>query len=589
MLVPVFFPRGTPNTVKAAFAIILGYILIPGIAITGAATMSSMPQLVIQCINETITGLTLGYITNLCFTAVRFAGNILDLQIGFSMMSILDPNSNSNTTMIEQLFYWLSIVLFFLVDGHHMLITVLMESFSSVSLGKFILMQNSIMLIIKAFIDFFSIGLKIAIPIVLIMILTDLTMGLVARTVPQLNVMILGLPIKILVGMACVVLSLGIIINLIEGSFNEIPNVIRSLYRTIPLIIIFAAEDKTEEATPHKLSEAKKKGQVAKSKDVSLALTLLASTIVLTVFGEYAFNSFKANLVNYIGNSLNTSLSYNNLQNISLTVMVRAAIVILPFALPIMIIGVFANFLQTGFIFTKEPLKPDFNKLNPINGFKKIFSARTAVELVKDILIVIIIGYIGYGYIRDNYKNILNIGNLKFDALVNQFDKLTAGVFFKVTLVMLVIALADFLFQRYQFKKDMRMSKQEVKEEFKQEEGDPVIKNKIKQKQKELAMRRMMQQIPKATVVVTNPTHIAVALMYNEGKNNAPVVVAKGADYVALKIKEKAKENNVPVIENKPLARLIYEQVDIDSEIPADMYQAVAEILALVFKIKKRK
>lgn len=589
ILVPVFFPKGTPNTVKVAFAVILGYILIPGITITTVSTINSMPMLIMECINETVTGLTLGYITNLCFNAARFAGNLLDLQIGFSMMSMFDPNSDSNTTMIEQLLYWLSLVLFLIVDGHHMLITALIESFNSVSLGKFILMQNSIMLVIKAFTDFFSIGLKIALPIVLIIILTDLTMGLVARAVPQLNVMILGMPVKILVGMACVVLSLGIIINLIEGSFHEIPNIFRSIYKTIPLLIIFAADDKTEEATPHKLSEAKKKGQVAKSKDVSLAFTLLASTLTLTLLGGYAFNSFKADLINFIGNSLNMSLSYNNLQNIAITVVLRLGMDILPFVLPIMIIGILSNFLQTGFIFTQETLKPDLKKLNPISGFKKIFSMRTVVELLKDIIIVIVVGYIGYSYIKNNYIDILNSGNLKFDALAGYFGKLTTGVFFKITIVMIAIALTDFLFQRFQFKKDMRMSKQEVKEEFKQEEGDPTVKNKRRQKQRELAMRRMMQQIPKATVVVTNPTHIAVALMYNEGENNAPVVVAKGADYVAIKIKEKAKENNVPVIENKPLARLIYEQVEIDSEIPNDMYQAVAEILALVFKIKKRK
>jgi flagellar biosynthesis protein FliR/FlhB len=589
ILVPVFFPKGTPNTVKVAFALILGYILIPGITITGVSTISSTPMLILECINETVTGITLGYITNLCFTAARVAGNMMDLQIGFAMMSMFDPNSNSNTTMVEQLLYWLSMILFLMVDGHHMLITALIESFNSVSLGKFILMQDSIMLIIKAFTDFFSIGLKIAIPIVLIIILTDLTMGLVARAVPSLNVMILGLPVKILVGMASLVLSLGIIIKLIEGSFHEIPAIFKSLYKTVPLLIIFAADDKTEDATPHKMSEARKKGQVAKSKDVSLAFTLLTSTLVLTLMGEYAFNSFKANLINFIGNGLNTTLSYSNLQNITLTVIIRLTIVILPFVMPILIIGVLANFLQTGFIYTKEPLKPDLKKLNPISGFKRIFSIRTVVQLVKDLLIVIVVSYIGYTYIRDNYQAILNIGNLKFDALAAYFGKLTTGVFFKVTIVMIAIALADFLFQRFQFKKDMRMSKQEVKEEFKQEEGDPVVKNKRRQKQRELAMRRMMQQVPKATVVVTNPTHIAVALMYAEGKNGAPIVVAKGADYVAIKIKEKAKESNIPVIENKPLARLIYEQVEIDSEIPADMYQAVAEILALVFKIKKRK
>lgn len=589
IVVPVFFPNGTPNMVKLGFSVILGYILVPGINIAGISGISNLPQLIVNCINETITGLTLGYITNLCFIAARFAGNLMDIQIGFSMMSVLDHNSNSNTTLIEHLLYWFSMVLFLIIDGHHMLIKALIESFNAVGLGKFILMQDSIMLVIKAFIDFFSIGLKIAIPIVLIMILADLTMGLVARTVPQLNVMILGLPVKILVGMTCLSLSLVIIMKLMQSSFSQIPGILKSIYRTVPLILIFASDDKTEEATPHKLSEARKKGQVPKSKDVSLALTLLASTLVLALLGEYVFNSFQANFINFIGNSLNTDLNYNSVKNITIIVIIRLAAVILPCVLPIMIIGVFANFIQSGFIFTKEPLKPDFKKLNPISGFKKMFSMRTFVELIKDIAIISVAGYIGYSYVKDNIRYILNFGNLKFDAIVSSFGKLTTGIFFKITLIMIAIAISDFLFQWFQFRKDMRMTKQEIKEEYKQEEGDPNIKSKRKQKQRELAMRRMMQQVPKATVVVTNPTHIAVALMYNEGKSSAPTVVAKGADYVALKIKEKAKESDVPVIENKPLARLIYEQVEIDSEIPAEMYQAVAEILALVFKIRKRK
>jgi flagellar biosynthetic protein FliR/FlhB len=181
------------------------------------------------------------------------------------------------------------------------------------------------------------------------------------------------------------------------------------------------------------------------------------------------------------------------------------------------------------------------------------------------------------------------MGNLTFSAMMDFIASIIKGAFFKITLIMVVIAIVDFIFQKLQFKKDMKMTKQEVKEEFKQEEGDPEIKGKIKRKQRELAMRRMMQQVPKATVVVTNPTHIAVALMYNEKNAGAPKVVAKGADYVAIKIKEKAKESNVPIIENKPLARLIYDEVELDSEIPVEMYQAVAEILAVVFKLNSRK
>lgn len=215
-----------------------------------------------------------------------------------------------------------------------------------------------------------------------------------------------------------------------------------------------------------------------------------------------------------------------------------------------------------------------------------MFSARTVVELIKDISLVSIVGYVGFKFLKDNYSAIINLNNLRFHILLEAFGKFAFSIFFKITLIMVVIALADFIFQKRQFKKDMKMTKQEIKEEFKQMEGDPQIKGKIKQKQREMAMKRMMQSVPDATVVITNPTHFAVALRYKDGIDSAPRLVAKGADYVAIKIKEKAKDSDVPIVENKPLARLIYNEVELDSEIPVEMYQAVAEILAVVMKLK---
>lgn len=588
-LVPVFFPKGTPNFLKIALSVIMAYILMPGIDYTIVKTINTTPLFVTECINEVLTGLSLGFITNLCFMGVRYAGNMMDMQIGFSMMTMFDPSANSNTTLIERLLYSASLVLFLIVDGHHMLIKALIESFNAVSLGRFILTQDAINVIIKAFIQLFSIGLKIAIPIVLIIIITDLTMGLIARTVPQINVMILGMPVKILVGMTCVAAALPIFFKIIEGSFIEIPDIFKNFYKTVPLLLIFASEEKSEDATPHKLSESKKKGQVAKSKEVSLAFTLLAATLVLSLLGNYAIQNLASNFVFFIGNPFNKGLDEGSLFKIMITVVIRLFIVILPMVLPIMIMGVLSNFLQTGFIFSKETLKPDLKKLNPISGFKRMFSLRTVVELIKDVSIVTVVGYVGYNYVKDSYTLLLNYSNLTVNAILQGFGSLVVGIFFKITLVMIVIALLDFTYQKLQFKKEMKMSKQEVKEEYKQEEGDPVIKGKLRQKQREMTMGRMMQAVPKATVVVTNPTHIAVALMYNDGDSDAPIVVAKGVDFMALRIKEKAVESDIPVIEDKPLARLIYENVEIDGEIPGNMYQAVAQILAVVYKLKKRK
>ncbi|MBU5483022.1 fused FliR family export protein/FlhB family type III secretion system protein [Clostridium sp. MSJ-11] len=583
---PVFFPKGTPAMVKIGFVLILSFIILPGIDYNSVNNINNMFAFIASGINEIITGLTLGYITELCFMSVRMAGNFIDVQVGFSMMSMLDPNTNSNSTLLERLLYWCSLVMFFILDVHHVLIYQLIGSYKSVSLGKSLLSDSLSGLITKIFIDFFSLGLKIAIPIVLIIIITELTLGLMARTVPQLNIMILGLPVKILVGLITFTFALPIFITLIESSFIKIPELFQSVFKTIPFIFIFASDDKTEEATPHKLSEAKKKGQVAKSKDVNLALTLLISTLVLSFAGEYVVGNLKGVMTTFLNDFLNMELNYQTLGNILIIILGKLATTILPIVVPIMLMGIFANFIQTGFIFTKEPLKPDIKKLNPINGFKKMFSMRSVVELIKAVLVVTIVGFVGYKFIKSNYIYIVNLYNLRYPILIEAFGDLALKIFFKVTLVLLAIAVTDFIFQKFQFKKEMKMTKQEIKEEFKQMEGDPQIKGKIRQKQREMAMRRMMQAVPDATVVITNPTHISVAIKYKEGENKAPVVVAKGTDFVALKIKEKAKESNVPIIENKPLARLIYNEVELDSEIPVEMYQAVAEILAIVMKMK---
>lgn len=587
-ITPVFFPKGTPIILRVAFVLTLSYMLIPGIDYSQISNINNTMGFIANCSSEIITGLALGFMTELCFIALRLGGSYMDVQIGFSMISMLDPNTSSNSTLIERLLYWTGLILFFMVDGHHMLITQLIDSFNAVSLGRFILNQETASIIIEVFIQFFIMGLKIAIPIVLIIIITELTLGLVGRAVPQLNVMILGLPLKIIVGLTTLILAMPIIFKLIAVGFSNIPDAFNGFFKAVPpVLFIFAAEDKTEEATPQKLQESKKKGQVAKSKEVGLALNLLMTTLIISFLGQYAMDNLQNVMTGFLRNFMDINLTYKNLFYISLTVVMKSAVIILPLITPIMVMGIFANFIQTGFIFTKETLKPDIKKLNPISGFKKIFSTRTLVELVKDLALVNVVGYVGYRFLKKNYMTILNLNNLRFPVMLEAFRGIVVKVFFNITLVMIFIAVADFIFQKRKYKKDMKMSKQEVKEEYKQQEGDPQIKGKIRQKQREMAMRRMMQSVPDATVVITNPTHIAVALKYEEGMGQAPMVVAKGADYVAYKIKEKARESNIPIIENRPLARMIYEKVELEEEIPAEMYEAVAEILAFVFKFNK--
>ncbi|MDP4143281.1 MAG: fused FliR family export protein/FlhB family type III secretion system protein [Bacillota bacterium] len=587
----VFFPKGMPNTAKIGFTVLLSYILLPGLNYSSVTSYTNTMVFIGYCFSEIITGLLMGFITNLCFISARVAGQFMDIQIGFGMISMYDPNTNSNTTFLERILELFSVVIFFAIDGHHMLIKSLSESFNVIGLGKFILNQDTAMLVINAFIQFFAIGIKIALPIILVLVITDIVMGLVARTVPQLNLMILSMPVKIMLGLTCFSLAFPLTLKLLIYGFGLIPDVFKGLYKVLPLIIIFASEEKTEEATPKKKSEARKKGQVARSKDVSLSLTLLTSTLVVATLGVFLFNNMKSMLITYFGNylNINSDLSFNQVNNLLLFSVLRIGFIFLCFAVPIMVVGVVANFIQTGFILTGEPLKPDLKKLNPINGFKRIFSMRTAVDQVKNLAVVITVGVVGYSFVKSNFTNVMMMSTLEFTSLPVVFKGLIQNILARVTLVVLAISLADYIYQRYQYNKDLRMTKQEIKEEYKQDEGNPEIKSKRRQKMRELSTRRMMQNVPNATVVVTNPTHIAVALKYEQGENSSPVVVAKGADQVAIKIKEIAKDSEIPIIENKPLARLIYKEVEIDQEIPVDMYEAVAEILALVYKMKKRK
>jgi flagellar biosynthetic protein FliR/FlhB len=591
MSIPIFFPKSSPRMVKVGFCVIFTFIILPGVNYENVSLINNNMTLIVFSITEVLTGLTLGYITKFCFFSAQMAGQLMDFQVGFSMMSMFDPISNENVTLLGRLLYWISMVMFFVVDGHHMLIRAIIDSFNTVSIGKFILTQQSAMMMVKIFIEFFTLALKISIPIILIIIITDLCMGLVSRTVPQLNIMVLGMPIKILVGLSCFTLVLPVVIKLIVNSFYTIPDIIKAFYKVLPLLIIISADssEKTEEATPKKKSEAKKKGQVAKSKELSSTFTLITSTLLMIMLGVYMLNSFKGLLILFLSNYLTLDLTEYTFRNVLLVSLMKFGLMILPVVVPIMIMGIVASLMQSGFIFTNEPLKPDLKKLNPISGFKKIFSTRSLVDLFKNLAIITTISVIAYDFVKSNYLDIMKYGSLKIEAILGIFGSLVVDIFFKISIVMLIISISDYAYQRYKHNKDLKMSMQEIKEEYKQQEGDPQIKSKIRQKQREMASSRMMQAVPDATVVITNPTHLAIAIKYEQGGEGAPIVVAIGADNVAIRIKEIASENDIPIIENKPLARLIYKELDLGSEIPADMYQAVAEILALVYKLKKRK
>ncbi|OCA96780.1 fused FliR family export protein/FlhB family type III secretion system protein [Clostridium beijerinckii] len=590
--VQIFFPTGTPQIMQGVFSLILSFGIVAGIDHSTLSALNSGYMLVFYAISEIMSGLILGYITNLIFQVVKLAGEWMDIHAGFSMVSVLDPTTQTTSTLLGNLSYFVSLAFFFIVDGHHVVINMLVESTKIVPIGKTIVYQETLMGVMKTIFDYFALGVKIAIPIVLIIVITDVCLGLISRTVPTIPIMIFGMPIKNLLGLITYIILLPLMLKLIGTAIYNLPSIFReivNLIPAVPLVLIFAGDDKTEEATPKKKSESRNKGQIARSKDVSVAITMVICTLLISSLWGMLTSGFKDVLIYFLNFPMIKDFDNATISNLAITTVIKIGSYLLPFALPIMVGGIIASLLQTGFIITAEPLKPSFGKLNPLNGLKNMISKRSMVDLSKNLIIITIISIICYKYIAGNYQSILGISNLYLPSLSDEVKNLVVGIFKQICIVLVIIAAIDYFLQVRMHNKEMRMTKQEIKDEYKQSEGDPKLKGKIKQRQRELGMKRMMQSVADATVVITNPTHLAIAIKYEEGKDmEAPKVVAKGADYVAFKIKSIAKENEVPVIENKPLARLMYDRVEIDEDIPQDLYQAVAEILVVVMKLKKK-
>ncbi|MGL5574134.1 MAG: fused FliR family export protein/FlhB family type III secretion system protein [Sarcina sp.] len=587
MVTPIFFPPSVPNQVKAGFSIIIALFLAVNIKTPPIIDFPSDLAMFLALFNEAFSGVVLGLAVGLWFYFIKMAGSFLDMQMGLGMLSMFDPNTKSQSTMLANISHWVAILIFFIVDGHHMLLRMFSKSIDIIPFGQNILSQDTMGIMIEAFANYFALAFRISIPLVLLIIISDIVMGLVSRSVPQLNIMILGMPIKIMVGLSSFIISLPIIIKLIVSGFDVIPDIIEKIFTLVPILFIFSGE-KTEEATPKKKSDAKKKGQIPRSKEVSTVLSTGAILLIVITLGSYIVNNLKTVLIHYFSSDFQRTLTENEINNLFVTTAMKFAEIFLPIAIPILVMGVVASIMQTGFINSTEGLKPSLSKINPIKGFKNMFSMRKFVDLGKNLLVVGCLAYVGVNFMIDNYEKIMKLGGLYFPTFGVEFKSLLVGIFSKILLVLIVIAAADYFFQWKMHNKDMKMSKQEVKEESKQAEGDPHVKGKRKQKQREMTMNRMMQAVPDATVVITNPTHLALAIKYEQGgSGTAPKLVAKGADNVALKIKEVAKENKVPIIEDRPLARLMYETVEVDQEIPPEMYKAVAEILAVIYKLNK--
>lgn len=346
-------------------------------------------------------------------------------------------------------------------------------------------------------------------------------------------------------------------------------------------------QEKTEEPTGKKIEDARKEGNVPKSQDTSSFVTLVVA--IATFFALLPFIRGRMfNLYKYIQSFIGADIDKHDVQIIMMTIFKEFAIMVIPLASVVAIAGVLAAVLQFGFIYTVKPLIPDLKKIDPIKGLKNLLSMKKLIEGIKTIVKVTLVLTVAYFYLID-FKN--ELPSLLFFPLVDQLEWFKSKAFILIAvmlLLFLILALFDLFFVRYNYFKDLKMSKQEIKDEYKQMEGDPQVKARIRRVQMEMSKKRMMQDIPSADVVITNPTHYAVAIRYDTEKEHAPKIVAKGIDTLALKIKEIAREHNIQIIENRPLARELYKNCKIDEMIPETMYKAVAEVLAFVYQSSKK-
>lgn len=350
----------------------------------------------------------------------------------------------------------------------------------------------------------------------------------------------------------------------------------------------FADEEKTEAPTPKKRKDTREEGQILQSKEVTAAFMLVLAFLGLKVFGEYIviyLLEFMTNTYKAIDNV--DKLFYENNLMVEFTQIVA---IFLGLTIPILAVAFLSalvlSYLQVGFLFTTKPLKPKLSRLNPIEGFKRLFSKKALVELVKSILKILLIGYIFYSFMESNIVEMISLSRLEPSIIFKKISSLAYSLSMKIAGVLIALGFMDYLFQWRQHEEELKMTKHEIKEEHKQTDGDPQIKSKIREKQRRMAMSRMMQDVPEADVIITNPTHIAIAIKYDMDSYQAPYVLAKGVNLVAENIKKVGGENSIPIIENKPLARALNESVEIGDIIPEELYEAVAEVLAYVYNLK---
>lgn len=349
-----------------------------------------------------------------------------------------------------------------------------------------------------------------------------------------------------------------------------------------------AFTDRTEAATPRRRQEVRQRGQVARSVELSSAFILTVCVIVLRYSVPWLFTQLQGLCAGTLTHLPESDWTIENIHRGGVATFLHIARLSAPVWAAAMLAGIAVNLAQVGFLLTLEPLKPDFNRINPLMGFGRLFSTRGGVDLIKSVLKVAIVSAVAFSTARGQLPLFIATAQMNTPMALSTLGGILYTLCLRVCVAMLILAALDYIYQRVHFEQSIRMTREEVREEMRQLEGDPTLRARIRQRQRQIARQRMMQEVPRANVVITNPTRLAVALRYAAGEMNAPIVVAKGQRLMADRIREVARQHGVPIVENKPLAQALFQSVEVGQEIPAELYQAVAEVLAFVYRLKRQ-
>lgn len=495
--------------------------------------------------------------------------------------------TNNNSSVIEKFFYWISLSVFIILNGHHYFIRAFIFSYDKIKIGDLNFTSNLLDSFVNTTFIIFRSSFMIIVPIIIVLIFVDVILGIISRIIPKINIIVISFPFKIVVTVGLLIISVKIIFNKFLSLYVDFNDLIFRIFSFAPVLFVFS-DDKTEEPTPQKIKKTREEGNVAKSAFLISAISLVGIVIII-MMGGFILNEFKNILIHFLRDGVAYNYGPYDVVDIFKSVVFKSLMLIIVPSIVFVVLAIISNIVQTGFLITPKSLKPSFRDLNPISNIKNIFSIKALFDLFRDSIVIAILCYISYKFILDNIEEFFRISNFRIKYSFSSIVPLFMSIFLKIFMIVGVIGIVDFAIEKFRYKKKLKMTKQEVKEEFKQMEGDPEVKAQIKQRAKQIIMQNIMSNVKDSSVIITNPTHISVALRYKQGKDSAPRLVAKGINHMAYRIKEIAQENNVPIVEDKYLARFIYKNVELEEEIPQEIYKAVADILTYIFKLNNKR